>query len=251
MKILSWNVNGLRAIYRKEPDIETFFKQYDIICLTEVKLKEPLDILESYSYKYWNLGSSSRHGVAIFSKYEPRDVNFYADFTSASDRKTDFFKGRIIELDFEDFVLINVYVPNSGNKLYYRTNKWDPEFFGVLENKLSTHKKIIVCGDFNVVQDETDTSNFDKQRNKLPGVYDDERSNFDDLLKSGFINVYKYFHKEPKYTYYSYRTHGRRYNNGMTIDYFLCSHNTISDINSIKVLDYIELSDHVPLEIKL
>ena len=271
MKFLSWNVNGLRAILKKDciinnvKDPNNTFKNFlekqnaDVVCLTEIRMdytKNPPDL--GYPYNYASFKTNGRAGVLVMSKIKPKSV------------KTDLIEeGRVVVLEFDrvspagsstgtssttysgnSFYFVGVYVPNSGEELKtldYRVNTWDPEFYNLL-HKLNKKLPVIVAGDLNVVQFERDTKHFDKQRNKVAGVTDLERANFAKLIASGFHNVFRMFYPEKvEYTYFSYKTRGRAYNSGMTIDYFLISKGSGIRLSSIKVLENVYGSDHLPI----
>lgn len=250
MKFLSWNVNGLRAIIKKDciinnikadgNTVKNFLEKQnaDIVCLTEIRMdysKTQFDL--GYPYNHASSKDNGRAGVLVMSKIKPKSV------------KTDAIEeGRIVVLEFEKFHFVGVYVPNSGDglkTLEYRTKTWDPEFYKLL-NKLKAKSPVIVAGDFNVVQFEKDTKHFSTQRNKLAGVTDIERFNFSKLLNSGFENAYReLFPEKVEYTFFSYKTRGRQYNSGMTIDYFLVTLQI--KVKDVKVLDNVYGSDHLPL----
>jgi exodeoxyribonuclease III len=261
MKIISWNVNGLRAITKKhtifnneEGTFEEFVNQKnpDILCLSEIKMNCKVDsllseILPQYKYKFWSHCSKStgRHGVAVFSKIRP--------ISPVIDKLGD-FDGRYLELEFEKYYLVSIYAQNSGEenlKNLELRKKWDSEFLKRV-TKLKAKKEVILTGDFNVVHLPIDTSNFEKQRNKVAGVTDLERNNFKNLLSKGFFNVFRILHPEKiKFTYFSYRTRGRKYNSGMQIDYFLVTQKLLKYVKSINILDNIYGSDHLPIQLIL
>jgi exodeoxyribonuclease-3 len=262
MKIISWNVNGLRSLLKKNNlfnnsvgNFENFIQKYDpdILCLQEIKMSCKADevfnsILQDYPYKYWShcSGAPGRHGVAIFSKLKPNAV-----ITTLGT----IFTGRYLCLEFSQFYLVNVYAQNAGQgtlKNLGLRNHWDD----ILYNNISTLKKkkeVVVLGDFNVVELEMDTYNFEKQRNKVAGVTDLERDNFKRLLNSGMYNAFREFYpNKVKYTYYSYFRNSRKFNRGMTLDYFLVTPRLMDNrVYDVKVLDNIYGSDHLPIEMEL
>lgn len=257
MNIISYNVNGLRSILKKSSiynDLnftEFITKQSpDILCLSEIKLNcksENIinDILPQYKYKYWDcsVDQSSRHGVAVFSKYKPNNVSY--TFVSGK------YTGRYICLDYETFYLVSVYVPNSGysaQSLKIRTDEWDAQIYLHL-NKLKQTKHVIYTGDLNVVHLEKDTFNFKQQRNRVAGVYDVERENFQNLLDSGFTNVFRELYpRKIEYTYFTYLFDARTLNTGMTLDYFLVNDDFFPYVNSMKVFRDVTGSDHLPIQ---
>lgn len=262
ISILSWNVNGLRSIIKKNNIIddshvlnntfENFISNLnpDIIVLTETKLNKCSDnlfdsLLSQYKYRYIQPCNvhKGRNGVIIFSKIKPLNVLFNI---------TD--EGRYIQLEFSNVYVCGVYVPNSGDKLKrldYRINTWNPLFLNHVNN-LKKIKDVIICGDLNVINNINDTSNYKGQINKIAGVTQLEINNFHLLLNSGFIDVYNYlFPNKVEFTYYSYYTHGRKYNKGMRIDYFLVTKNILKNIITMNVLNNIYGSDHLPILLTL
>lgn len=244
MKIIAWNVNGLRSILKKNIYKDMSFEEYityqnpDILCLSEIKIPHQVDLLNQYKYRYWT-HSESRSGVLVLSKIKP-----ISSIGTA---------GRLIQLEFDKFYLVSVYVQNAGENLKNldMRNKWDQKMFKYL-NMLKSKKEVIYCGDLNVVNYEIDTYNFKQQRNKVAGVTDLERDNFHKLLDSGFIDVYREkYGSQIQYTYFTYLFDARRYNRGMRLDYFLSTENLYDSIKDIKILDNVVGSDHVPVEIIL
>lgn len=257
MKILSWNVNGLRSMLKKthiynELNFNEFidYNNADIVCFSEIKLTCNQDFIfeetfKDYPYKYWSHCSkqAGRHGVAVLSKYEPLNVEYESE---------DIFDGRYVQLEFKEFFLVSVYVPNSGKNfenLELRTQKWDVAIQNKL-NKLKNIKEVIYTGDMNVVNLERDTHNFKQHRNKLAGVHDAERLNFFLLLQSGFLNVYRELHpRKTAYTYFTYLFNARKNYKGMFIDYFLVTPKLMCKIKEMNVLDDVIGSDHAPIEL--
>jgi exodeoxyribonuclease-3 len=246
MKILSWNVNGLRSILKKDlggQSFEDLVKDYDIVALQETKLscKVHVKCCPDFLYKYFSHceNKPGSHGVVVFSKIKP----------VSTESSIKGFSGRYLQLEFEKFYFITVYSQNSGTVGLEKRCEWDHELYEKLKG---LKKPVVICGDFNVVQLEIDTYNFKGHRNKLAGIYDIERYNFSKLLGIGFINVYRWFHpKTIGYTYFSYLFPARLRNKGLTLDYFLVSKNIIKKIKSVKILGDVYGSDHVPLEIKM
>ncbi|MDO5780408.1 MAG: exodeoxyribonuclease III, partial [Clostridium sp.] len=207
MKLISWNVNGIRACVQK--GFLDFFKEVDadIFCIQESKLQEGqinLD-LEGYS-QYWNYAEKKGYsGTAIFTKKEPLSVR-YGLGIEEHDKE-----GRVITLEFEDFFMITVYTPNSQNELArldYRM-KWEDDFRDYLKS-LEESKPVIVCGDLNVAHKEIDLKN-PKTNRKNAGFTDEEREKFSTLLSSGFIDTFRYFYPDLKdiYSWWSYRFNAR------------------------------------------
>lgn len=249
MRLVSWNVNGLRAIVRKGhlKDIKNL--DADIFCLQETKLQEgQIDlVLEGYN-QYWNYAVKKGYsGTAIFTKEEPISENYGIGIEEHDQ------EGRVITLEFEDFYLVNVYTPNSQRKLArleYRM-KWEEDFKEYLLN-LDKKKPVIVCGDLNVAHREIDLKNPSSNK-KNPGFTDEERAKMTSLLDSGFIDSFRFFYpeKEDAYTWWSYITKARERNAGWRIDYFLVSKKLENRIEDAIIHDDVYGSDHCPVELKL
>lgn len=245
MKLISWNVNGLRACVQK--GFLDYFKQEnaDIFCLQETKLQEgqiSLD-LKGY-YQYWNYAEKKGYsGTAIFTKKEPLNV-FYG--INISDFDTE---GRVITLEFNDFYMITVYTPNSQSELArldYRL-KWEDAFLSYIKN-LNNSKPVIVCGDLNVAHKEIDLKN-PKTNRKNAGFTDEERDKFSNLLNNGFIDTFRYFYpeKERIYSWWSYRFNARKNNSGWRIDYFITSDKLKDRLVDAEIHTEIMGSDHCPV----
>ena len=212
MKLISWNVNGIRACVQK--GFLDFFNEVDadIFCIQESKLQEGQINLELEGYhQYWNYAEKKGYsGTAIFTKKEPISV-YYGLGIEEHDRE-----GRVITLEFEDFYMITVYTPNSQNglaRLDYRM-KWEEDFKNYLKN-LEKTKPVIVCGDLNVAHKEIDLKNPTTNR-KNAGFTDEEREKFTELLNAGFIDTFRYFYPDTKgiYSWWSYRFNARKNNAG-------------------------------------
>ena len=245
MKLISWNVNGLRAIYKK--GFMDAFKSLnaDIFCIQETKMQEgqiKLD-LDGY-YEYYNYAERKGYsGTAIFTKNEPLNVS-YGIGVEEHDKE-----GRVITLEFENFYMVNCYTPNSGRELArldYRMI-WEEEFRKYLK-KLDKKKPVIICGDLNVAHTEIDLKN-PKSNRKNAGFTDEERSKIDKLLKSGFTDTFrsKYPDKEGCYTWWSYMFNARANNAGWRIDYFLVSNRISKNIKNAYIYSDIMGSDHCPV----
>lgn len=247
MKLISWNVNGLRACVTK--GFLDFFKEVDadIFCLQETKLQEGqinLD-LEGY-HQYWNYAEKKGYsGTAIFTKAEPLSVSYGIDIEEHDK------EGRVITLEFEDFYMITVYTPNSKQaleRLEYRM-KWEDDFRAYLKN-LETKKPVIVCGDLNVAHKEIDLKN-PKNNVKNAGFTPEEREKFTELINAGFIDTYRYFHPDTEgvYSWWSYRFNARKNNAGWRIDYFCVSEILKDRLVSADIHTEILGSDHCPVEL--
>ena len=250
MKIISWNVNGIRAVLKK--NFMEFMDEYnpDIICLQEIKAsEEQVDLkLDNYPYKYWNSAVKKGYsGTAIFSKYPPITVE-----NGLKIEKHD-MEGRVITLELNNYYLVTVYTPNSKrdlSRLSYRHNEWDIDFLIYLK-KLEERKPVIFCGDLNVAHKEIDLKN-PKNNKKNAGFTLEERQGFNNFIDSGFIDTFRIFNNEEgHYTWWSYMFNARARNIGWRIDYF-CSSNLIK--NKIKksiILPEILGSDHAPILIEV
>ncbi len=263
MKIIAWNVNGIRAMIKKNNLVELINNEDpDIICLGETKISCPYedvknDLNKSLKNNYFNFWSPCKvkagySGTAILSKKEPINVVYGLNINN----KEYDDEGRVITCEFSKFYLIHVYTPNSGQvlaRLDYRTNIWDVMFTKYI-NKLKEHKKVIVCGDLNVAHKEIDLKN-PKSNLKTAGYTIEERNSFDNILtKTELIDTFRYLNKETiKYSYWSYKFNAREKNAGWRIDYFLIDKKLIKKVIKSDILVDIIGSDHAPiiLEIKL
>ena len=253
MKLISWNVNGLRAVVNK--GFKEFFKEIDadIFCIQETKMQEAqldeniLEIFEGYN-AYWNSAEKKGYsGTAIFTKQKPLNVT-YGIGKEEHDKE-----GRVITLEFEKFYMVNIYTPNSKRdleRLDYR-QLWEDEIRAYLL-KLKENKSVVMCGDLNVAHTEIDLKN-PKTNRKNAGFTDEERAKMTELLNAGFVDTfrYKYPEVEGKYSWWSYMFHAREKNAGWRIDYFIVSENLKDKIEDAKILDDIYGSDHCPVELDL
>lgn len=249
MKLISWNVNGIRACLTK--GFEERFQELDadIFCLQETKCQQgqvKLD-LPGY-YQYWNYANRKGYsGTAIFTKKEPLFV-FYGMGIEEHDKE-----GRVITLEFEEFYMITVYTPNSQSelrRLEYRM-QWEKDFLSYLLN-LQEKKPVIVCGDLNVAHKDIDLKNPKTNRNN-PGFTDEERACFSTVMESGFIDTFRYFYPELEgsYSWWSYRFKAREKNAGWRIDYFLVSPSLKTKLADAKIHSEIMGSDHCPIELTI
>ncbi len=249
MKLVSWNVAGFRACLKK--GFENFFKEVDadIVCLQEVKAvrseipfyaKGYLDFLNPAEKKGYS-------GTLIYTKIEPLQVTFGMGIEEHD------HEGRIITLEFHDFYLVNVYVPNVKrdlSRLSYRM-KWEEDFLAYLK-KLEEKHPVLVCGDFNVAHEEIDLKN-PKANLGNAGFTKEEREKFTHLLKSGFLDTFRnaYPEKEDAYTWWSYRPGVREKNIGWRIDYFLCSKSLKEKISNPVIYQNVLGSDHCPIGVEI
>lgn len=249
MKLISWNVNGIRACVQK--GFLDFFKKVDadIFCIQESKLQEgqiELD-LEGYN-QYWNYAKKKGYsGTAIFTKQKPLDVTYGLGIEEHDQ------EGRVITLEFEQFYMVTVYTPNSQNELArlpYRM-EWEDAFKDYLK-KLDEKKPVIVCGDLNVAHKEIDLKN-PKTNQKNAGFTIEERTKFSELLENGFTDTFRYFYPdlEEIYSWWSYRFKAREKNAGWRIDYFLTSNSLEEQLVGAKIHTEVLGSDHCPVELEI
>lgn len=249
MKLISWNVNGIRACVGK--GFLDYFKEADadVFCIQETKMQAgqlELD-LEGYE-QYWNYAQRKGYsGTAIFTKKKPLSVSYGIGIEEHDT------EGRVITLEFEDFYMITVYTPNSQNELArldYRM-EWEDAFLSYLK-KLEENKPVIICGDLNVAHQEIDLKN-PKTNRKNAGFTDEERGKFQALLDNGFIDTFRYFYPDQTgiYSWWSYRFQARAKNAGWRIDYFLVSDSLKDRLTDAKIHTDVMGSDHCPVELVL
>lgn len=247
LKLVSWNVNGLRAVVKKN-FLDVFSEMdADFFCLQETKLQAGQIDLEFEGYEsYWNYAVKKGYsGTAIFTKHKPLSVHYGLGIENHDQ------EGRVITLEYADFWLLTVYTPNSQNELArigYRM-EWEDDFRAYLK-KLEETKPVIVCGDLNVAHTEIDLKN-PKSNRKNAGFSDEERSKFTQLLDSGYIDTFRFFHPDVtgRYSWWSYRFNARKNNAGWRIDYFLTSQNLQNNLVSAEIHDSILGSDHCPVSL--
>ena len=248
-KLISWNVNGLRACVKK--GFLAFFNDVnaDIFCVQETKLQEgQIDLDLPGYYDYWNYAEKKGYsGTAVFTKEEPISVK---RGIGIGEHDTE---GRVLTLEFNEFYLVNVYTPNSKQgleRLDYRM-VWEDVFRNYLNN-LEKNKPVILCGDLNVAHKEIDLKN-PKTNRKNAGFTDEEREKMTELLGSGFIDTFRYFYPDTEgiYSWWSYRFNARANNAGWRIDYFLASECLKSKLDDAKIHTTIEGSDHCPVELTI
>ena len=246
-KLISWNVNGLRACLGKN-FMEFFdYVDADIFCLQETKIQEgQVDWNKEGYYAYWNYAEKKGYsGTAIFTKEKPLNVT-YGIGIEEHDKE-----GRVITLEFDNYYMVTVYTPNSQNglaRLEYRM-KWEDDFRNYLLN-LKKNKPVIVTGDMNVAHKEIDLKN-PKTNRKNAGFTDEERQKMTELLEVGFIDTFRYFYPDTEgiYSWWSYRFKAREKNAGWRIDYFLVSDDLKDKIIDAHIHTEIMGSDHCPIEL--
>lgn len=246
-KLISWNVNGIRACAGK--GFLDFFRQADadVFCLQETKLQAgQLELDLPGYYQYWNYAEKKGYsGTALFTRQEPLSVTYGIGIPD-HDRE-----GRVITAEFPDYYVVTCYTPNSQNELArldYRM-EWEDAWLGYL-NGLEERKPVIFCGDLNVAHQEIDLKN-PKTNRKNAGFTDQEREKFTRLLEAGFVDTYRYFYpqQEGVYSWWSYRFKAREKNAGWRIDYFCVSETLKSRLESAAIHTEILGSDHCPVEL--
>ena len=253
MKLVSWNVNGLRAVITK--GFDEFFKEInaDIFCIQETKMQEEQiddkikEIFKEYNC-YWNSAEKKGYsGTAVFSKVKPTNVT-YGIGIEEHDKE-----GRVITLEFEKFYLVNCYTPNSKRELErldYRMI-WEDEFRKYLL-KLNETKPVVMCGDLNVAHEEIDLKN-PKTNRRNAGFTDEERNKMTELLNSGFTDTFRYLYpdKTGMYSWWSYMFKAREKNAGWRIDYFIVSKSVEEKIKESYIFSDVMGSDHCPVGLDL
>ncbi|SFK03738.1 exodeoxyribonuclease-3 [Marinilactibacillus piezotolerans] len=249
MKLISWNVNGLRAIVQK--DFLNQFKDLDadFFCLQEIKLQEGQIDLEFDGYtSYWNYADKKGYsGTAIYTKYDPTKV-IYGIGIDEHDSE-----GRVITLEYDDYFIVTCYTPNSQSELKridYRL-RWERDFQAYIRS-LNSAKPVILCGDLNVAHKDIDLKNPDNNRSSA-GFSDEERSQFTAFLQSGFIDTFRYFYpdQEEIYSWWNYRFGARKRNAGWRIDYFIVSKPLEDKLVDAKIHTNYTGSDHCPVELQI
>ena len=249
MKFISWNVNGLRAIYAKGfPEIIKDLDA-DFVCLQETKMQAgQLEADLSGYMSYWNYAEKKGYsGTAIYTRHQPQSVSYGIGIDHHDT------EGRVITLEYEDYYLVTVYVPNPQDdlrRLDYRMT-WEDAFRAYLVG-LDQVKPVIICGDLNVAHKEIDLKN-PKSNRRHAGFTDEERGKFTELLGAGFIDTFRFFHPDQTdiYSWWSYRFKARERNSGWRIDYFVASERLAPRLRSASIHTEIYGSDHCPVELIL
>ncbi|MBO05944.1 MAG: exodeoxyribonuclease III [Parcubacteria group bacterium] len=254
MKIASWNVNGLRAVHRKEKWKPFFKGDYNIIALQETKSTEdqlPPELQKPNGYFAYFSSSKVKKGysgVAIYSKKEPLKVEYGMGVKKFDD------EGRILVAHYENFVFFNVYFPNGGGgpaRLKYKLDFYDA-FLKHIEKLKKNGTKIIFCGDVNTAHEEIDLAR-PKDNEKNTGFLPEERAWLDEVVSAGYVDVFRHFHpnKIDVYTYWDMKTQARDRNVGWRIDYFFISNNLVKNLKSFKTMSEIYGSDHCPIVLEV
>tara|TARA_Y100001934_G_scaffold283155_1_gene400834 strand:- start:590 stop:1375 length:786 start_codon:yes stop_codon:yes gene_type:complete len=251
IELLSWNVNGLRACRKKGFDEFVRERAPEVLCLQEVKLNPEVipDDDFGYPYRRYHLADKKGYsGTAVFSKIEP--LSMTVDFPDGSHVG----EGRVITCEFDDFYVVNVYVPNSKgdlSRLGYRHDSWDPDLRRYL-CELRLKKPVTLCGDLNVAHQEIDLAN-PKSNRRNAGFTDEEREGMNNFLSAGFVDTFRHLHPATTgaYSWWSYRAGARQRNVGWRIDYFLASEELAPSLREAFILPEILGSDHCPVGIRL
>ena len=249
MKLISWNVNGLRACAGKG-FADTFHAlDADCFCLQETKMQAgQLDLAFDGYQSFWNYAEKKGYsGTAIYTRLTPLNVTYGIGISQHDN------EGRVITLEFEQFFLVTVYTPNSQDglrRLDYRM-EWETDFLEYIK-RLDTEKPVIVCGDMNVAHQEIDLKH-PKSNRRNAGFTDEERDKFSTLLSAGFIDTFRFFYPDATdiYSWWSYRFHARENNAGWRIDYFVCSERLKDQLVDAKIHTEVMGSDHCPVELIL
>jgi len=252
LKLVSWNVNGIRACIKKGCLQDFLTKEDpDILCLQEIKADEDAMSKIEVPFPYVEVYSAERKGysgTAIFSKLAPLSV------TKGMENADYNTEGRVLNCEFDAFHLVNVYTPNSKDgllRLPYRENEWDPEFRKHLI-ELERSKPVISCGDFNCAHQEIDIARPDANRRNA-GFTDEEREGFTRLLEAGYLDTFRHFYPDKKdaYSWWSFRANARARNIGWRIDYFIASQQLESKLIDARILPEIMGSDHCPVVLEI
>ena len=252
MRFISWNVNGIRAVMKKEFLASVESMKPDVICIQETKAQDDQVSEAVNGIKDFRLYSNSAvkkgySGTAILTRTEPSDVQLDMGIEEHDQ------EGRVLALEFGAYFLVNVYTPNSGsdlNRLNYRT-KWDADFLAYLK-ELEAQKPIITCGDLNVAHKEIDLARPKPNYNKSAGYMQEEIDGMDNLIAANFVDTFRHQNPETvKYSWWSYRAGARQKNIGWRIDYFLVSPSLVEGIRKTDILNDIMGSDHCPVLLDL
>lgn len=248
MKLISWNVNGLRAIVGKNFEQQFNSLDADIFCLQETKLQEGQINLQFPGYQaYWNYADKKGYsGTAVFTRQQPVNVSYGIGIDEHD------HEGRVITMEMDAFFLVCCYTPNSQDglrRLDYRMT-WEDDFRKYL-SRLDSKKPVILCGDLNVAHEEIDLKN-PKTNRMNAGFTDQEREKMTQLLNSGFVDTFRTLHpNEEVYSWWSYRFQARQKNTGWRIDYFIVSQRLMPQVTNAAIHTDIMGSDHCPVELQL
>lgn len=249
LKIISWNVNGLRSILKKNFMEFIESEKPDILCLQETKTgSDQVELDIPYKYRFWNSAEKKGYsGTAVFCKNKPLAAS-YGIGIEKHDRE-----GRVVTLDFGSWYLVNVYVPNSQRgllRLNYRHKEWDIDFLAYLK-KIEGEKPVVFCGDLNVAHKEIDLARPKDNRHNA-GFADEERAGFDNIISAGFIDTFREFESGPgHYSWWSYMGQAREKNIGWRIDYFCISSSIRDKLQKAYIMPQTGGSDHAPVAVEM
>lgn len=253
MKMISWNVNGVRAALKK--GFDTFIGEHapDVLCLQEVKAeRDQVDYAFDGYEVFWHHAERKKgySGTAVLTKKKPISVfnGLHSNLCFHDD------EGRVQTVEFDHFYLVNVYTPNAGrdlSRLEYRVATWDKMFLQHLK-QLEKKKPVIFCGDLNVAHKEIDLAN-PKTNKKNAGFTIEERESFENYIAGGFVDTFRFFHpdKAGEYSWWSYRAGARERNIGWRLDYFLVSNSVLPRLSNASILQQVQGSDHCPVVLQL
>jgi len=252
MRVVSWNVNGIRAVMKKEFPESLASLDCDVLCLQETKAQcdqvvEALVSIEGYHLYTHSAVKKGYSGTAILSRKEPLSVRYGLGIEEHDQ------EGRVIAAEYEHFFLVTVYTPNSGSelkRLSYR-QEWDAEFLNYLK-ALEKTKPVLVCGDLNVAHTDIDLARPKPNYNKSAGYMQEEINGINNLVEGGFSDTFRHIHpEEVKYSWWSYRAGARKKNVGWRIDYFLSSKSLLANITDANIHNDIHGSDHCPVSVDI
>ncbi len=261
MKLISWNVNGLRAVCGKGFSESFSALDADFFCLQETKMQQGQLDLEFPGYEsYWSYADKKGYsGTAIYTRHRPLSVAYglpadiIAQMPPDEGLREMNTEGRVITLEYGDFYVVTVYTPNSQDGLRRLASRmtWD-DAFRLYLTVLDSRKPVFVCGDMNVAHEEIDLKN-PKTNHQNAGFTDEERAKFTQLLQAGFIDTFRHFHPDQAdiYSWWSYRFHAREKNAGWRIDYWLCSARLQDSLVAARIHTEIYGSDHCPVELEV
>lgn len=253
MKILCWNVNGIRAVLKKGFESSIEIANPDIVCVQETKIRpeqitDEMKNLLGYESTWSCANRPGYSGVATFSRETPKSIIHELGGGKHDD------EGRLIITEFENFVVVNVYIPNGGrgdHRIQYKLDYYD-EMLDVLESLRKEGKNVVICGDFNTAHKEIDLAR-PKQNEKVTGFLPVERAWLDKFTKAGYVDIWRHFNEDVAdvYTWWSYRGGSRQCNVGWRIDYFFVNEKFLDSVESADIIKEIEGSDHCPIVITL
>jgi exodeoxyribonuclease III len=253
MKLVSWNVNGIRSALGKTLAEFIASSDADVYAFQETKAErsqvESLTFPPRGYHAYWNSAEKKGYsGTLVLSKDKPLSVSYGLGLPDHDK------EGRVITCEFADFVLVNVYTPNAKNdlaRLKYRHDEWDPAFLSYV-SKLETTKPVVICGDLNVAHEPIDLARA-KENEGSAGYTPEEREGFGNYLAAGFVDTFRFLHpaEEGRYSWWSFRANARASNVGWRIDYFLASRSLAARVKSASILPEVTGSDHCPVVLEI